>query len=70
MLTQPFPIIVAGPERARLLGLAHAVRAAQVILEGPRHLDHLLQMAGVEDDALFPVALVLVLGEADGGVEC
>ena len=69
MLAQTFPIIVASPESPCLLGLIHAVRAAQVILECPRHLDHLLQMAGVENDPLFPVALVVVLGEPDGGIE-
>lgn len=69
VIARPLPIIVAGPIRPRLLRLTHTVRTAQIVAKRSRHLDHLLQMPRVEHDSLFRVAFVLILREADGGIE-
>ena len=63
------PEVVTNPVPSSLLCLAHTVSTLQIVLEGSRHFDYLLQMFGVEYDPLLVVTLVFEFRKGHCGAE-
>ena len=63
------PKVVTNPVPSSLLCLTHTVSTPQIVLEGSRHFDYLLQMPGVKYYSVLVVTLVFKFRKGHCGAE-
>ena len=64
-----FPEVITHSSCVRCFGLAHPLRALEVVLESFGHFNHLLKVASVQNDSVFRIAFIIAFGEGYGGVK-